>query len=121
MIWLILAIVAGAVWRRWWGDERPSWAFPGFRALQAVVGFGALFGICIAKGIFLPDAAIRAGLALAFLTFCAQSIPHVWAAWDWIDGWLPRGLPKLGRWFTGWTTFSEATAGAVVWAIGVSL
>ena len=118
---LALAIILGAVWRRWWGDERPSWAFPGFRATQAVAGFAVLLGICLLHGHFLTGSAIRAGLALAFLTFCAQSIPHVWAAFDWIDGWLPRGLPKLGRWFTGWTTYAEATAGAIVWAIAVAL
>lgn len=116
---IALAILAGAIFRRWWGDARPSWAFPGFRGLQALGGLLALFALCLWAGTAWPLAALKAGLAIGFLTAVAQSIPHVWQAFDWLDGRLPRGLPKLGRWFTGWTTYSEATAGALVFAVAI--
>ena len=117
---IILTVLAGAAWRRNWGDVRPSWAFPGFRAAQAVTGFTVLLAVCILAGHPWWSAAIRSGLALGFLTAMAQSIPHVWAAFDWIDGKLPKGLPK--QWpFDGWTTYAEATSGAIVFGIAVAL
>ena len=126
---LIAAVIAGAIFRRWWGDAAASW-WPwkrangtniGYRGFRAVTGFVTLGAVCLLAGHPWWSAAIRAGFAIGFLTAMAQSIPHVWAAWDWLDGKLPRGLPKLGRWFTGHTTYSEATCGGIVWAFAVLL
>ena len=113
-----LAIILGAVWRRWWGDERPAWAFPGFRATQAVTGFVTLFGICLLAGHSWWSAAIRAGLALGFLTTMAESVPHIWRGWEWIDAKV-IGLRSRFRLVNGFTTYSEMTAGAAVWSIAI--
>lgn len=110
---IALAAVLGALWRRWWGDERPSWAPPKYRAIQAVVGFAVLFAI---GWQILPwwEAAIRSGLALAFITVCAESIPHIWRGWEWVDRhWSMRSSWRL---LDGYTTKGELTCGAIVWA-----
>ena len=117
---IVLAVLGGAIWRRNWGDARPAWAFPGFRAAQAVTGFVTLVAVCLLAGHPWWSAGIRAGLAIGFLTAMAQSIPHVWAAWDWLDSKLPKGLPK--QWpLDGHTAWAEVTAGAIVFGIAVAL
>ena len=115
---IVLAIILGAAWRRMFGSDRPDWAFPGYRGLQALGGLLVLFALCLWTGTAWPLSALKAGLAIGFLTAYGQSIPHVWAAWDWLDGRMR--LPRL--WGTeggAWTAYSEATAGACVWLIAV--
>lgn len=121
-----LAFILGAAWRRWWGDVAASW-WPwkrangtniGYRGFQACAGLLILFGLLVSNGSPLLYASIKAGLAIGFLTAMAQSIPHVWAAWDWLDSKI--ALPK--QWpFDGHTTYAEATAGAIVFGIAVAL
>ena len=115
---LALAIILGAVWRRWWGDERPAWAFPGFRATQACIGYGALAALCIIAGHPSWSAAVRSALALAFLTTMAESIPHIWRGWEWIDAKV-IGLRSRYRLVNGYTTYAEMTCGAAVWSIAI--
>lgn len=117
---LTIAIVAGICWRRWWGDERPSWAFPGFRATQAIIGFLALFGICVWAGHPWWESAIRSAIALAFITSMAESIPHIWRAWEWIDAKV-IGLNSRYRLIDGYTTYAEMTCGAFVWGVAISI
>lgn len=102
------------MWRRWWGDERPAWAPAGYRAIQAVVGFALLFA-CVWGAFPWWEAAIRSALALAFITTCAESIPHIWRAWEWVDArWSLRSRWRL---LDGYTTKAELTCGAAIWAI----
>ena len=111
---VILPLLGGA-WRRWWGSERPSWAPGGYRAAQAIAGALILTGLLLLLGQPLWYAGIKAVLAIAFLAESAQSLPFVWHMWDDIDSrWQ---LPKLGRWFTGHTTYAEATCGALVFGL----
>jgi len=119
MIWIALAAVLGGLWRRWWGDERPSYAFPGFRALQASLGVLALAGCCYLAGASWWLAAAKAGLAIGFLTTMAESVPHIWRAWEAVD--YRFGTPRWGRMLTGYTAYAEATCGAAVWAIAAAL
>lgn len=113
---LPLAIIIGAVFRRWWGDARPSWAFPGYRATQAIIGLAVLFGICWI-GHSWRDAAIRSALAIGFITAIAQSIPHVWSFWDWVDSKI--SLRSRYRLLDGFTTYAELTNGAIVFGLAV--
>lgn len=112
---IVLASLAGAAWRRWWGDERPAWAFAGYRAMQAVVGLIVLGMILLAAGAPIWKAAVASLCTIGYLSAVARSIPHVWVATEWIEerGWLPR----LGRMLTGYTAWAEAVAGAVGWLI----
>ena len=121
---LVLAIVCGAAWRRWWGSTPALW-WPwkrangdgiGYRATQAVAGAVALAGLCWWAGSPWWLAVLTGGLATGFLAERAQSLPIVWEMWDRLD-WLVR-LPRL-PFFTGWTTYAEATCGALVWALVV--
>ena len=113
-----VALVLGAFWRRWWGAERPSWAFPGYRITQGVVGIAMVFGLALLAGHSWWIAGIRGALAIAFMSSVAMAIPHVWDAWAWIENNI--GTPKLGRWFAGHTTYAEATCGAVVFLFAVA-
>lgn len=115
---MTLAALLGAAWRRWWGDARPSWAFPGFRALQACIGLCALFCLCMWAGHSWWASAIRAALAIGFLTAVAQSIPHVWWAWEWVNLKV-GGLNSRYRLIDGFTTWAEMTAGAIVFGLAV--
>lgn len=117
---VLAAVVLGAVWRRWWGDARPSWAFGGYRALQAAIGVAALATLCLVAGHEWWSATIRAGVAIGFLAAMAESIPHVWRAWEWIDAEV-IGLRSRHRLVDGYTTYAEAMAGGLVWAIAVAL
>lgn len=124
----ILALLLGAAWRRWWGDVAAAWwpwkrangANIGYRAFQAVVGFAGLLCVCLLAGHPWWSAAIRSALALGFLAAMAESIPHIWRAWEWIDAKL-IGLRSRFRMIDGYTTHAELTAGAVVWAVAVAL
>lgn len=116
---ITLSALLGAAWRRWWGDERPAWAPPGYRAAQAAIGFAMLAAICILAGHAWWGALLRSALALAFMAAMAESIPHIWRAWDWVDSrWSMRSRWRL---FDGYTTKAELTAGAVVWSGAVWL
>jgi hypothetical protein len=119
MIWIALSALAGGAWRRWWGDERPAYAFRGFRALQASAGVLALGLFCYLAGAPIWLAAVKAGLAIGFLTTMAESIPHIWRAWEAAD--YRWGTPRWGRMLTGYTAYAEATCGAVVWAIATMI
>jgi hypothetical protein len=108
---LALTLISGALWRRWWGAERPGWAPAGYRFTQALVGFGLLCGLSLWAGDLWYSAAARAGLAVGFLAWTGVSIPHVWALWAAIDARIgPLSLP----FFRGHTAFAEATAGALI-------
>lgn len=115
---IVLAALCGGFWRRWWGDARPSYAFRGYRAVQASVGVLALFGCCWVGSVWWL-AAIKAGLAIGFLATMAESVPHVWKAWEEI--YIRWGVPNLGRMLKDWTAYAKVTAGALVWAIAVAL
>lgn len=120
MIWaLAAAVVLGAVWRRWWGDERPAWAYRGYRLAQAVIGIAALALLALGAGHPWWGALIRALMAIGLLASAAQCVPIIWKAWDEAD--RRFGLPRLGRMFDGWTTYAEATAGALIWALALTL
>lgn len=123
-----LAFVLGGAWRRWWGGDPPpaSWwpwrSASGdarlYRALQAVVGVAALVLLGRLAGDSWLLAAGRAGLVIGFLSL-PIAISRAWAEWPWL--WIERqwGTPRWGRWFTGWTTYVEASSGALVWAVAM--
>lgn len=121
---VVLAILAGAAWRRWWGWLPASW-WPwkrangdgiGYRAFQAVVGFVTLALILwLAAGAKIESAAIVSGIVLGFLSSIAQSVPHIWKLWELIDGKIK--LPRFGTLIDGWTCYAELTCGAFVWVI----
>lgn len=117
----ILALLLGAAWRRWFGAERPSWAFPGFRAMQIVAGILTLGILCYLAGGSFWRAPLIALLATGWLIERAQSIPVVWEGWFRLDALLGPRFPAITPAFTGWTTYAEATAGALVWAIAVGV
>jgi hypothetical protein len=116
---ILLALIAGVAWRRWWGDERPSWAYPGYRATQALSGWAVLFLLCVIAdpGDILRNAA-RAALVIGFMSLPIRvSMYGFTDFWKWVDERV--GTPKLGRWFTGYTTYAEATQGAALWLLAV--
>src|SRR5262245_58185490 len=64
---VLVALLAGACWRRWWGDERPAWAFPGYRWLQAGAGVALLLGLGLLMKEPLWRAALEAALVIGWL------------------------------------------------------
>lgn len=116
-MWIIAALL-GAVWRRWFGDERPSWAHPGFRATQVVVGMAVLFGLGLLTGESHWRAAVDAGLAIGWLTLPIKvSLFGSTQFWRWLDGHV--SLRSRFRWLDGYTTKAELTTGAVVWSAAI--
>ena len=113
-----LAFLAGGLWRRWWGTERPSYAFPGYRAVQASLGVLALVLLGRMAGDSWGLAAVRAGGCVGFLSL-PIAISRAWAERPWL--WIERryGTPRWPPWFDGWTTYAEATAGALVFGIAM--
>lgn len=109
------AIVLGAAWRRWWGSERPAWAFPGYRAMQAGVGVLLLCVLGLLTKEPVWRAALDAGLAIGFLSLPIKvSLYPFTKFWLWVD--TRWGTPRLlGSWLTGYTTYAELTGGAAVW------
>lgn len=115
-----LVIIAGALFRRWWGSDPPTWApSRGFRALQSAVGIAVLWLLCWLYGFSWQEAGIRSGLAYAFLTYTGMCIPHIWDICKMIDSLF--GTPNLGRWFREYTQYAEAVAGGCVWFVAVTL
>lgn len=109
---IFLAIILGAIWRRWWGDERPSWAFPGFRGMQFAVGVLALAAL---NPTWLGLA--TAVIAIVIVTLPIRFFRPIWWAWEQIDSrW---GVPNLGRWFYQHTNYAEATQGALIFALAM--
>lgn len=117
---IVLAALAGAAWRRWWGAARPSWAFPGYRAMQAVVGCALLGPLCWwATGAAVPTA-LRVACAIALLASAARCVPAIWDATIWVDEKV-GGIPRFGTWFDGPVAYAEALAGAAIWATAVAV
>lgn len=116
---VLSAAIIGAAYRRWWGTKRPSWAFPGYRGLQAAAGLAALFWLCVFAGNVWWLAALKSALTIGFLAQRAQSLPIIWDAWKSLSEWLGR---RGSHWLVfHWTEFAEAMAGAIVWTLVVSL
>lgn len=122
---IVLAAALGGLWRRWWGEKPASW-WPwkrangdgiGYRGAQAALGLAALAGAALLAGAPWWLAAAKAAAGIGFLTACAQSVPHVWIAWAWLERRVP--LPYWRPWLDGYTTFAEITAGALVFAAAV--
>ncbi len=111
----LLAAVVGGIYRRWWGSPQPSWYRhkdgtdrDGWRAIQVAVGVSTFFllnGFDYVALIFAVTAAILLSLS-PWTTW-----GFWWNLWRKLDGWTPN----LGRWFTGWSTYAEASQGAIVW------
>lgn len=114
MIYL-LAIVLGAAWRRWWGSERPSWAFTGYRAMQAAAGFAVLFlFLCLQAKWWV--AAILAGIGIGFMT-----LPISISRRPFERVMEKINPPNLGTWLSGPAPWGEVLEGAVVWGLLVGL
>ncbi|MCW5615886.1 MAG: hypothetical protein KIT32_12265 [Rhodocyclaceae bacterium] len=103
---LAVAIVLGAIWRRWWGDERPPWAFPGYRGVQFAAGVVCLYA--------LHPTWLGLGMAIAAVVIATLPIKFfrpIWWAWDRVP------VPNLGRWFYQPTNYAEATQGALIFGL----
>lgn len=114
---IALAIVCGSAWRRFWGSERPSWAFPGYRAVQASLGVLALVMLGRMAGDSWVISGARAAIVIGFLSTMAESVPHVWRAWE--EVYIRWGVPNLGPWLRDWTAWAELTAGALVFGLAM--
>lgn len=75
---IIFAVLLGAAWRRWFGSERPGWAFTGYRAMQVASGIGVL---ALVSGPSLLSLAIS-GAAVGFMTLpiWISRQPFLWLA-----------------------------------------
>lgn len=114
----LIGAVLGALWRRWWGSERPSWAFSGYRATQAVVGLALLFLLGLWTGEAWWRAALDAGLAIGWLTLPIKiSLFGHTQFWEWLDSKVT--LPDW--WESGYTTYAEASGGALVFLLATSI
>lgn len=111
---ILIALLAGACWRRWFGSERPGWAFPGYRAMQVAAGVAALF--LLAWLSTTPAVAILlAGGAIGFMTLpiSVSRAPFVWFA----DR-LP--LPTI-PYVSGSAEWAEVFQGALIFAGAIAL
>lgn len=100
---LFLAALLGATWRRWWGSERPDWAFPGYRGMQAVAG---------AVVLWLVGANMV--LAVAAIAFMASPIKYTRRPFEWITERLPLPTTK-NDWLNGPAPWAEVFQGATLW------
>lgn len=107
---IFLAIILGAAWRRWFGDERPSWAFPFYRGVQVIVGILAMWAL---NPTWVGLAA--AGISVGICTLPIQYFRPIWWMWQEIDARF--GVPNLGRLFYQYTNYAESTQGALVFAL----
>lgn len=101
---IVLAILLGAAWRRWFGSARPEWAFAGYRAMQVAVGFG----VCALVAGASLAALVCAGLAIGF---CTLPISISRAPFVWLAARLP--LPTTARLPDPWRPMLQ---GAEPWA-----
>ena len=120
---IIAAVLIGAAWRRWFGSARPSWAFTGYRALQVVAGISTLALICLLNGDLKFESAIKAGVAIGFMTLPIQYSrqPFVWLARQ-LNLPTTESLPHPWKpMLQGAEPWGEAIQGACVWSAAITL
>lgn len=100
---LIITALLGAAWRRWWGSERPGWAFPGYRGMQAIAGAVVLW-LAGANMVF----------AVAAIAFMASPIKYTRRPFEWVTERLPLPTTK-NDWLNGPAPWAEALQGATLW------
>ena len=93
--------------------------YPGIRPAQHVIALAALGAICFWAGYPLWESALRSFLAWGFLTWVAQSIPHVWKFFDLVNERI--SLRRGSSWVNGETTYAEWACGAIVWGLACAL
>lgn len=112
---LLLAVLAGAAWRRWYGSARPSWAFPGYRGLQIAVGIAALASMCWVAGDQWWRALAVGAAAVGFMTLPIKVSRRPFE-------WLMERInpPKMwGTMLSGPAPWSEALQGAALWTTAI--
>jgi hypothetical protein len=115
---ILVAILLGAAWRRWFGSARPGWAFPGYRAMQVAAGIGALAFLAGPSWMSLACA----GAAIGFMTLpiSVSRAPFLWlvnrAPWLPTTDHLPHPWKPM---LQGPEPWAEAFQGAALWALAV--
>jgi hypothetical protein len=112
---LLLAFLAGAAWRRWFGSARPGWAFPGYRALQIVAGIGA--GALVMGASLDSLACVSAAVGFMTLPISVSRAPFLWlvnrAPWLPTTDHLPHPWKPM---LQGPEPWAEALQGACLFA-----
>src|SRR6185369_392050 len=109
----VAALFLGAAWRRWFGSERPSWAYPGYRATQVALGFIVLALLQVIVGDPFWRCALDSGIAIGFMTLpiSISRQPFLW-----ITKKLPLPTTK-NDWLNGPEPWAEVLQGAVLWGL----
>ena len=115
-IYLIAALL-GASWRRWFGSERPSWAWAGYRATQIAAGFIVLALLQVVRGDPFWRCALDSALAVGFMTL-PISISRQPVLW--VTDRLPLPMTK-NDWLNGPEPWAEVFEGAVLWGLAILL
>ena len=113
---LLAAVIVGAAWRRWFGSERPRWAWTGYRAAQITAGAILLGLLCWGAGDAWWRALIDTAAAMVVMTVSAHTRdPFIWIA-------EKLHLPKMwGDFLDGPAPWAEALQGATLWSVAVAI
>jgi hypothetical protein len=110
---LLLAFLAGAAWRRWFGSARPDWAFPGYRGMQVCAGIGVCSLIAGASVLALACAALAVGWMTLPISVSRQPFVALLDRSPWLPT-LPylRGSAEWGEFLQGACLFTAAALAA---------
>lgn len=131
---IILAVFAGAAWRRWFGSDRPRWVKSidawwrqlfviwrpdrgaPYRGAQIALGAIVLTALCYWNGDQWWRAPLETAAAIIIMTASAHTRdPFIWIA-------EKLRLPKMwGTFLDGPAPWSEALQGATLWTLAVAL
>lgn len=118
---IVLAIILGSAWRRWYSSARPAWAFPGYRFSQIAAGFVVLALTQIVTGDYFWRCALDSALAIGFMTLPIQ---YSRRPFEWLAERLPlpttRYMPHPWKpMLQGPAPWSEVFQGGLLWTLAV--